>query len=177
MRPTANRVREAAFNILAHRIAGCRFLDLFAGVGAVGIEALSRGAGYTVFVERDAALVTLLRENLERCGLTDRATVVCADAERYLRRIAGEEVCFDVCYIDPPYAYDAGSVILPTMADHAIMAPGGAVIVEHDRRRRMPEEVKASSPLWLARRYVYGDIVLSLYLSVEPKASNQEDKG
>jgi 16S rRNA (guanine966-N2)-methyltransferase len=121
-RPTADRVREATFNALGSlgAITGATVLDPFAGSGALGIEALSRGAASATFVERDRAARAVLEANLETCGLTDRAEVVAGDAERFLATAAGRR--WDLALLDPPYAYDGWpELLLDLPADLAVL--------------------------------------------------------
>lgn len=124
-RPTTDRVREAVFNALGSldALADATVVDLFAGSGALGIEALSRGATHATFVERDRRARAVVAANLERCGLAGRATVVEADAERYL---AGGVGPFDVALLDPPYAFDAWEALLATL-------PADLAVIESDR--------------------------------------------
>jgi 16S rRNA (guanine966-N2)-methyltransferase len=106
-RPTADRVREAVFNALWSRGAldGARVVDLFAGSGALGIEALSRGAARATFVDTDRAARTAIARNLEACGFTDRAEVVASPVERFLDKLDPEHPSFDLALCDPPYAF------------------------------------------------------------------------
>jgi 16S rRNA (guanine(966)-N(2))-methyltransferase RsmD len=103
VRPTTDRVREALFSILADRVEGARVLDLFAGTGAVGLEALSRGAASAVFVERDAGAVRLIRENVRTCGAEPEAEILAESAPRAVRKLAARGARFDLIFMDPPY--------------------------------------------------------------------------
>ena len=125
-RPTPNRVREAVFNSLYSlgAVEDARVLDLFAGTGALGIEALSRGAAEAVFVERDQAAAVVLRSNLEATGLAGAATVMVLDVEAALAELAPRR--FDVALVDPPYAFDAWPELLSRV-------PAGLVVAESDR--------------------------------------------
>ena len=127
-RPTPNRVREAVFNSLYSlgAIEGARVLDLFAGTGALGIEALSRGATGAVFVEHDQAVAAVLRSNLEVTGLADRATVMVVHADAALDELARRRRRFDVALVDPPYAFDAWPELLARV-------PAELVVAESDR--------------------------------------------
>ena len=127
-RPTPNRVREAVFNSLysLDAIEGARVLDLYAGTGALGIEALSRGAAEAVFVESDPSVAAVLRSNLETTGLADRAAVMVTDADTALAGLAREGRRFDLALIDPPYAFDAWPDLLSRV-------PAEFVVVESDR--------------------------------------------
>ena len=126
-RPTPNRVREAVFNSLYSlgAIEGARVLDLFAGTGALGIEALSRGAAEAVFVENDPAVARLLRDNLELTRLVDRAAVMVVDADTALMGLA-RGPRFDVALVDPPYTFDAWPELLSRV-------PAELVVAESDR--------------------------------------------
>ncbi|MCY4294259.1 MAG: 16S rRNA (guanine(966)-N(2))-methyltransferase RsmD [Acidimicrobiaceae bacterium] len=125
-RPTPGKVRQAVFNSLYSMgvVEGARVLDLFAGTGALGIEALSRGAAHAVFVERDPATADLLRGNVAVTGFTEAATVIVADASAALEGLAQRS--FDVALIDPPYSFDAWSELLSQV-------PARLVVAESDR--------------------------------------------
>lgn len=127
-RPTPNRVREAVFNSLYSlgALEGARVLDLYAGTGALGIEALSRGAAEAVFVERDPAVAAVLRDNLEATRLADRATVMAVDADAALAELARLRRRFDVALVDPPYTFDAWPGLLSRV-------PADLVVAESDR--------------------------------------------
>src|SRR3954464_11824637 len=126
VRPTSDRLRETLFNVLAPRIEGARFLDLCAGSGAVGIEALSRGAAHVTFVDRSRKMCGLIESNLDLCGVPeDETEVVLSEAAEFLRRTStrgGEG--WDVVYFDPPYSID----YLPVML--ALAAPGATLLKE-----------------------------------------------
>ncbi len=136
MRPTTDRVREAVFNALGSldAIEGDRVLDLFAGSGALAIEALSRGARHAVLVERDRAARAAIEQNLAATGFTGNATVVAADAASYLARATG---AFDLVLADPPYAYGEWRALLGSIG--RVVGPGGLVVVESDREVPLPE--------------------------------------
>ena len=105
-RPTAQVVKGSVFDTLYGRIQGASVLDLFAGSGSLGIEALSRGAARAVFVEQDRRIIRALRTNLDRCGVAEAAEVICDDAMKYLERLLRSKRTFDVIFADPPYASD-----------------------------------------------------------------------
>ena len=144
VRPTSDRVREAVFNALGSMgaVEGARVLDLFAGTGALGIEALSRGAHACTFVERDPRAREALARNLAVTGLDRRAEVVGAEAEAWLTgpaatAVAEEVLVPDLVLLDPPYAYDRWAVLLAGVAS---VAPGATVVIESDRTVGLPEE-------------------------------------
>ncbi|MBK9315781.1 MAG: 16S rRNA (guanine(966)-N(2))-methyltransferase RsmD [Acidobacteria bacterium] len=136
VRPTSDRLRETLFNVLAPRIEEARFLDLCAGSGAVGIEALSRGASETVFVEVSRKAAAIIGDNLRHCGIVESATVIQKDVLQALRALEREEFRFDLIYFDPPYDAGIYSPVIRQVADGGLLAPDGILIVEH--RRQMP---------------------------------------
>lgn len=160
-RPTSDRLRETLFNVLAPRMEGADFLDLYAGSGAVGIEALSRGATRAVFVEKAAPAVKVLRANLERLGIRGGAEVHAGTAVSFLRR--GVAAGFDMVFLDPPY--DAAAeyeTVLQLLGGHAagILKPGAVVVAEHRRKDALSE---AYGRLVRTRVLKQGDAVLSWY--------------
>jgi 16S rRNA (guanine(966)-N(2))-methyltransferase RsmD len=161
-RPTAAKVREAIFNILGPAADG-HVLDLYAGTGALGLEALSRGAASAVFVERDHAPLSALRRNIKELGFDDRATVVGADVCSGLRRLAanGSAGRFTWVFLDPPYVKETEGV-LAELSGSGLLAPCAVVVLEHDRRNRPPE---SAGNLFLTDRREYGDTELSFYRS------------
>jgi 16S rRNA (guanine966-N2)-methyltransferase len=165
LRPTSDRLRETLFNVLSPNIAGSRFVDLFAGTGAIGIEALSRGAAEVVFIESHAPAVTLIRRNLESLGITTDATVLAVDALRGLAMLAARKnsgvPAFDHVFLDPPYAAaEDYSRVLEFLGAADLLAPGGIVIAEHRRNFDLPEEPGALKRFRVLRQ---GDAALSFY--------------
>ena len=129
VRPTQDRVREALFNILMHDIAGARFLDVFAGSGAVGLEAMSRGAASVTFVERSPRHISYIRSNAAMLKLAPE--IIQADAYQYLAGFSGES--FDIVYADPPYALgeeQGFDIVLKSLSDRNVLKPGGLFIAE-----------------------------------------------
>ena len=165
LRPTSDRLRETLFNVLAPNIAGSHFIDLFAGTGAIGIEALSRGAAEVVFIENHAPAATLIRRNLESLGITSGLTVLAVDALRGLAMLAARKnsgaPAFDHIFMDPPYAAAADySRVLEFLGAADLLAPGGRVIAEHRRNFDLPEE---PGTLRRFRVLKQGDAALSFY--------------
>jgi len=138
-RPTADRMRVTLFDILGPSVAGARVLDLFAGTGAVGIEALSRGAARAVFVERDPAALRALRGNLATLGLGRQAArVVAGDVLAALPSLAASEAPVDLVFVDPPYAGGAAGRALAALAGSPLLAPGARVVIQHSVRTPLP---------------------------------------
>ncbi|MCI8680032.1 MAG: 16S rRNA (guanine(966)-N(2))-methyltransferase RsmD [Oscillospiraceae bacterium] len=156
-RPTADRVKEGVFNIIQFDIEGRRVLDLFAGTGQLGVEALSRGAAEAVFVEQRRDAARLVTENLKLTGLADRARVVNGDALSYL---AGAGERFDIVFIDPPYADRLWESAISAIYRFDILANHGIIVCESPVDQEMPA-VKA--PLFLHRTYRYGRIKITTY--------------
>lgn len=127
-RPTSDRVREALFSILQVRVPGSRVLDLYAGSGALGIEALSRGAGAATFVDRDVRAVAIIRMNLAACGFGHQATILRDDVLRALRALAARGETFDLVFFDPPYVSEERARCWPALP--AVLSDDGIVIVE-----------------------------------------------
>lgn len=151
-RPTADRVREALFSVLGD-VSGLTVLDLFAGSGALGIEALSRGAGSAVFVERAAPALAALRENLEALGI--EAEVHRGDARAFARNAARDRRAYDLVFLDPPYREAEQIGREAPLAE--LIAPGGRLVAESDRRAPLPIDL----PISFERRY--GDTVIRIH--------------
>ena len=163
IRATEAKVRQALFNILGASIEGARVLDGFAGSGAVGLEALSRGAAFVAFVEADTEAVLCIRDNLARLeSELPRSAwrLVHLDIERGLRQLASAEAPFDLVVLDTPYRTEDGKKALNTVVECAMLAPAGLVVVEHEQRTVLPPSL---GPLQQCKRHRYGDTVLSFY--------------
>ncbi len=157
LRPTSDRLRETLFNVLADSVVGARVLDGFAGTGAVGIEAISRGASHVTFLEQDPRALDLIGENLTRCGVMGGYTIL-----RSAVTVVGPAAmpaAFDVVFLDPPYA------MAPDEAVAGVVAPGGRLVIEHARR-----SIPAASlgGLALTRTLTSGDSALSFYRHEAP---------
>ncbi|HEX8101963.1 MAG TPA: 16S rRNA (guanine(966)-N(2))-methyltransferase RsmD [Solirubrobacteraceae bacterium] len=154
-RPTSDRVREALFSILGARVAGARVLDLFAGSGALGIEALSRGAAAATFVDAAPAAIRAIRANLAALGI--EAEVTRADAFAALRSARAAARQYDLIFLDPPYRHSERLAPGLTEAIAGLLAPGGSVVSESDRRAPLALEL----PLHDERRY--GDTLIRIH--------------
>jgi 16S rRNA (guanine966-N2)-methyltransferase len=171
IRPTAAKVREAVFSILGPAVGGARVLDLFAGTGALGIEALSRGAAAAVFVEDHPESLKVLRRNLADFGLADRTTVWPLPVTAALKQLAGQGEPFGLAFLDPPYGGGAAVTALSALAELPLLAPGARVVVEHSRRESLPEACGALRRLSVRR---YGDTQVAFYLVAEPASQEQD---
>lgn len=156
-RPTSDRAREGLFNTLASEmdLAGSRVLDLYAGSGAVGLEALSRGAASAVFVESDRSAAAVIAENVRKLGLPGAVIHRCS-VETYLAA-TGVDLPFDLVFADPPYALETGAVtaLLGRLAEEQWMRPGGIVVLERSRRHPEPSWPNEINPM-KQRRYGEG---------------------
>jgi len=169
LRPTSDRLKQTLFDILAARVSGARVLDGFAGSGALGIEALSRGAVEVVFLDHDARAMALVAANLARCGVTSGYVMIRDDFPGGLRQLpAGGR--FDLILLDPPYETDVADVLV-TAAGR--LAAGGTLVLEHAKRRPAPER---AGRLACLRRVVAGDSGLAFYRET-PAASVDATEG
>ena len=154
VRPTPGRVKESLFSILAGRLEGARVLDLFAGTGAIGFEAASRGAARVVSVESNRETATAISEAARELGVDDVVTVFQAPAERALYRLEGP---FDIVYLDPPYAQPLPTQVFALLHERGLLAPDALVVYEHAARTILPEIPGYRS----VREEVYGDVALA----------------
>lgn len=157
-RPTADRVKESCFNILSNRLQGAYFLDIFAGNGGIGLEALSRGAEKCVFIEKNAHCAKIITGNLFLCGLQAGGEVIQLDALTALAQLKIKQQQFDIIFLDPPYHSPVLASVLRQLAANDLLAPAGIVVVEHHRQHSdwyQPEE-------WQTNRVKkYGDTILT----------------
>ena len=170
VRPTADRVKESVFSILQERMVDANFLDLCAGTGSMGIEALSRGAKHVTFLERNSRCIEFIERNLHTCGLLTKS-----DARYHLLRrevvkgiayLCKRSIVFEIIYFDPPYGVDlaAGSQLyttcLPLLAESSLLCIDGILLVEHAKQYVLPDTV---GNLRRSRQARYGDTVVSFY--------------
>lgn len=157
-RPTSDKVREAIFAILGDRFAGLPVLDLFAGTGALGIEALSRGAEHAVFVERRGMACRIIQENLRHTHLEGEARVLCMPVERALGLL---DEPFGLVLLDPPYAFPNIRGIMTMLGEARVIGDDTTVVFEHSPRVAVEER---HGRLVLQRRKVYGDTAVSIFV-------------
>ena len=160
-RPTADRVKESLFSILGERVSKATFLDLFAGSGAVGIEALSRGAPKAIFIDNERAAVQVIRRNLERVRLADLAEVYNIDVQRATALLAKRGLEFGCIFMDPPYAQGKVLETLVAINKAGLAGIDTLIIVEHCRNESVPEEVGV---LRRIRVQAYGDTEISFLI-------------
>jgi 16S rRNA (guanine966-N2)-methyltransferase len=156
VRPTADRVKEALFSILGSRIPGACFIDLYAGSGAIGIEALSRGAEYCIFVENKRTNIALIKENITKTGLVNKTRVICADAIKTMKSLALENIKADLLFMDPPYEYINIGTIVDSVLELSIVSESGLIVAEHAFSNRQWADKFIST-----RQKKYGDTCLT----------------
>ena len=159
-RPTTDKVKESIFNIIGPYFEGGKVLDLFAGSGGLGIEALSRGMNEAIFVDREYKAVSTVKANLEACDFLKQAEVYKNEAERALKALIKREVAFDLILLDPPYKKQKLVDILTTITEHDLLNADGIIVCEHGHDVELPDEV-ASLSRW--KHELYGTIQISIY--------------
>lgn len=163
-RPTTDKVKESIFNMIGPYFEGGLGLDLFAGSGGLGIEALSRGMEQMIFVDRDMKAIQTVKENIRIAGFTDRSEVYRNEAERALKAIVKRELAMDGIFLDPPYKKQKLESTLLFIAEHKLLKPDGFVMCEHGSDVRLPETI---GPFYCTRAETYGMISVSIYRVAE----------
>lgn len=164
-RPTSDRVREAIFNILGQRFEGGAILDLYAGSGAFGLEALSRGAERATFVDQGKSAAATCQRNIEALGFQDRSEILRADVAAALRALAARSGRFALVFADPPYE-EGPHAALELLSSSELVEPGGRVVAEHSRQRA-PDEAYGELVRTDVRRY--GDTTISFFSRRTPE--------
>ncbi len=173
LRPTSDKLRETLFNVVAPRIDGARVLDAYAGTGAIGIEAISRGARHVTFVDADPRSIKLIEENLQRCGVSDRYVIIRARLGREPRALARPAESIDLAVLDPPY--DESDLMEAIAAVAPLMTRDGMLVLEHARRRDSPGSAAGLSRVRVLNS---GDSALSFYSrrsTIEDGRSTMDD--
>jgi 16S rRNA (guanine966-N2)-methyltransferase len=159
LRPTSDRVKEAIFNILQDCFFGQNVLDLFAGTGALGIEALSRGARSALFIEESPKSLEALRKNIEACKLTEQTEVLAKDAKTGIKILDARRESFGLIFLDPPYGKGLADRTLKTLAASSILLPDSIIVAEHSLR----DEFQPIPPLQQVDRRRYGSTQVSFF--------------
>ena len=168
VRPTQDKTRKAIFDIIGQDLEGMVFLDLFAGSGAVGLEAVSRGAKRVIFVENDPRCVEVLQDNLTALNIASLKEgaffyrVICADVFFTTKRFHKESERFDIIFSDPPYGRDLAKKTLKTLGAYDILSANSLIIVQHDKREILPD---CEGRIFRIREKKYGDSLLSIFQS------------
>jgi 16S rRNA (guanine(966)-N(2))-methyltransferase RsmD len=164
LRPTSSKVREAIFNIIGDKIIDAVFVDLYAGTGMVGIEAMSRRAGKVFFVEADIRRAGAIEDMLGGCGCRDRAVVIREKAGDFMKKAITGGMKFDIVFLDPSYRSDEMEDILSIIEGGEAINDNGIIIAEHPSKKKLPDE---TGRLRIKKTYKYGDTTLSLYGKVK----------
>ncbi len=159
-RPTTDKVKEAIFNMIGPYFNGGTALDLFAGSGGLGIEALSRGVDRAIFVDRDAKAIQIIHENIKSCQLEDQSEVYRNDADRSLKAVMKRGVVFDYVFLDPPYKKQQLINMMMKIGEYSLLNNGGMIICEHSRDVELPESV---GPFLKIKDETYGIIAVSIF--------------
>lgn len=171
VRPTSDRLRETLFNVLAPRISDARFLDICAGSGAVGIEALSRGASRATFIDASRRACSVIEANITALGVTGHATIINRDAVAALKRLASAGEQYDIIFVDPPYQSEIYSQVIELLGASALLSDDACVIVEH--RAKTPPASDAGD-LRAYREIKQGESALTFY-ELSRDAANHEE--
>jgi len=159
-RPTTDKVKESLFNIIGPYFDGGRVLDLFAGSGGLGIEALSRGMGQAIFVDRDHKAISTIRANLEACSFSKQAEVYKNESERALKAIIKRELTFDLILLDPPYKKHIIENLVGMIVENKLLSENGIIVCEHSSDVTVDKEFE---DLTLWRQEKYGIIAVTIY--------------
>ncbi len=159
-RPTADRVKEALFSMLGDQIVDCNFLDIFAGTGNVGIEALSRGAARCVFVEQESKAVQAIKKNIILTGFHERCQIVKNSALDGINTLLVGKEQFNIIFLDPPYGCGHEVIIIDKLAGQGLLSPGGVIVAESSKREEIPSMI---GEFRMFRQERYGDTMLSFF--------------
>ncbi len=160
VRPTGSRVKEALFSIIGDLIVGATFVDIFCGTGNIGIEAISRGAGCSIFIERNPKVAEMLRRNIKTLGLLDRSQIMTLDALKAIKALGKQGQAADIVFLDPPYAYNRVSEIIFAVSASDLVGAGGMVIWQHSTKTN-PEATYGDLNKDTTR--VYGDTAITFF--------------
>ncbi|MGG1833897.1 16S rRNA (guanine(966)-N(2))-methyltransferase RsmD [Cytobacillus firmus] len=163
-RPTTDKVKEAIFNIIGPYFDGGQGLDLFAGSGGLGIEALSRGADKVIFVDRDGKAIQTIHENIRNCDFEEKAEIYRNDADRALKAILKRDLAFDYIFLDPPYRKQQLLKLLKVIDENNLLSEQGTILCEHESDVELPENV---GRLVQQKHENYGIISISIYSLAE----------
>lgn len=161
IRPTSSKVRQAVFNIIGHDISGFRVIDFYAGTGMMGIEALSRGASWALFIDNSGSSINLIKKNLESCGFSDKGYIVKRDIKDGLpnhEKLKNGSI--DLAFIDPPYGKNLIPGLLESIVKKGIMADDSWVVTESMKHDKLPDKV---GDFYLAKTRLYGETKIDIF--------------
>lgn len=162
-RPTTDKIKEAVFQVIGPYFDGGSVLDLFAGSGSLGIEAISRGMDQAIFIDKQGKAIHTIKENLKKVKLEDNVEVFRTDAERALKAVAKRELSFDLILLDPPYKTIKFRDFIETIIENNLLKPGGMIYCEHDPSEVLPEEMKSLATI---KKVKYSNtIAITIYQS------------
>jgi 16S rRNA (guanine966-N2)-methyltransferase len=170
-RPTTDKVKESIFNMIGPYFSGGWALDLYAGTGGLGIEALSRGVERAVFVELDAKAFSVVKQNVAACRLDERAELYRTDAARALKALSKRGVVFDLVFLDPPYAQQKIAEEVAVMQELKLLAPDAWIVAEHDAAVTLPGRIGRCV---IDRSATYGETAITLYLHESDEGTEGE---
>ncbi|MFC4766054.1 16S rRNA (guanine(966)-N(2))-methyltransferase RsmD [Effusibacillus consociatus] len=159
-RPTTDKVKESIFNIIGPYFDGGTVLDLFAGTGSLGIEALSRGMDRAVFIDQDPKALQIIRKNVESCGVENRVRIFRNDARRAISLLAKNQETFDLVFMDPPYHLDLIPKMISALSQQNLLEDTAIIVGEHSSARELPDRIEA---FFRWKFVTYGDIAVSFY--------------
>lgn len=159
-RPTTDKVKEAIFSMIGPYFEGGQALDLFAGTGGLGIEALSRGIDRAIFVDLEPKSIEVVRHNVQAAGVADRAEIYRNEATKALKALMKREARFDLVFLDPPYKLKNVDELMLDMADKQLLNVGATIMVEHDSDHAYPDELPGFR---CGKKAVYGEIAVTIY--------------
>lgn len=168
-RPTTDKVKEAIFSMIGPYFSGGWVLDLFAGTGGLGIEALSRGMERAIFVDMDRKSIEVVNDNLRGTNLTDRAEVYRNDAGRAVKALAKRKACFELVFLDPPYRLRTASDIMMSLQELSLLNDLATIVVEHDAEHKYEDRV---GDCVCTKRTEYGESAITIY-RYEPRTDNE----
>lgn len=163
-RPTTDKVKESVFNMIGPYFDGGLAIDLFAGSGSLGIEALSRGIDHCIFIEKDVKAINIITENLKKCNLENQAEVFRTEASRAIKALEKRNLQFDLLFLDPPYQRIELYELAHTMVQKGLLSSNAIILCEHEKGVDLPETIHTFS---LTRRETYGSTIISIYRKLE----------
>ncbi|MDO7905883.1 16S rRNA (guanine(966)-N(2))-methyltransferase RsmD [Paenibacillus sp. JX-17] len=173
-RPTTDKVKEALFSMIGPYFDGGQALDLFAGSGGLGIEALSRGMSHAVFIDMEPKSIEVIRENLKKTGLAEQSEVYRNDAQRAIKVLAKKEARFDMVFLDPPYRLKFGDKLMTEMHERGLLADGATMVLEYESGYEYPADF---GPFRHLRKAVYGETAVSIYEYIAAGPEAAADQG
>lgn len=171
-RPTTDKVKEAIFSMIGPYFDGGTALDLFAGTGGLGIEALSRGVDNAIFIDLEGASVEVIKQNLQAAGMADRAEIYRTDAVRAVKALAKRGLKFGLVFLDPPYRMKDMDELMAELAARGLLEADATIVVEHDAEHRYPE---AFAPYRQLKHAQYGDTAVTIYRLVPEETPVETD--